>query len=139
VCQGILWISPLKPVAFKDDKVLELDPKNAMAYNNRGFAYRSMGDYNRAIPDFDEAIKLNPSQVSPWRNRALSRALADISEALRLAPQEARTLYIQGILRELRGEPSDAAQDFAAARAAVRNDLEWQQIERDLSHYRSRH
>jgi hypothetical protein len=32
----------------------------AMAYNNRGVAYRAKGEGDRAIADFNKAIELNP-------------------------------------------------------------------------------
>jgi integrase len=32
--------------------VIALDPKDVIAYNNRGFAYSSKGDYGRAIADY---------------------------------------------------------------------------------------
>lgn len=127
-------------------RAIMLNPKDAFTYNNRGAAYDSKGEFDRAIADFNKVIELNPKEVAGWRNRALLRALtsdfhgamADISEALRLAPQDARTLYVRGILLELRGNPSDAAQAFTAARIAVQHDAEWSQIEHDLRHYRSR-
>jgi tetratricopeptide (TPR) repeat protein len=125
-------------------KAIELDPNDFRAYNNRGHAYRQKGELDRAITDFNKTIALLPKEVYGWRGRALSRALAsdlhgamaDISEALRLAPQDARTLYIRGILLERRGNPSDAAQAFTAARTAVQNDVEWSAIEHDFSRYR---
>src|SRR2546422_7042866 len=43
----------------------------ATAHNNRGNAYVTKDDYDRAIQDFDEAIKLNPTDATvqqPWCN-----------------------------------------------------------------------
>ena len=37
-----------------------IDPKYADAYNNRGLAYRAKGDYDHAIADYNEAIRLDP-------------------------------------------------------------------------------
>ena len=37
----------------------------AIAYNNRGNAYTAKADYDRAIQDFDESIKLNPTYAKP--------------------------------------------------------------------------
>ena len=37
----------------------------ARAYFNRGFAYSAKGQLDRAIQDFDQAIKLNPSHPNP--------------------------------------------------------------------------
>ena len=35
----------------------------ALAYTNRGFAYGTKGQHDRAIQDYDQAIKLNPSNA----------------------------------------------------------------------------
>src|SRR5882724_10035228 len=42
------------------NEAIRLDPKNAAAYNNRGFAYGQKGDYDKALADFSEAIRLKP-------------------------------------------------------------------------------
>ena len=38
---------------------LKLEPQNAVAYNNRGLAYETTGNFALAIKDYDIAIKLN--------------------------------------------------------------------------------
>lgn len=43
----------------------------AIAYNNRGNAYATKADYNHAIQDFDQSIKLNPSYAKPFNNRGV--------------------------------------------------------------------
>jgi hypothetical protein len=40
---------------------LQLDPKNALAVGNPGPSLCEKSDYYRAIWDFNEAIRLNPS------------------------------------------------------------------------------
>ena len=71
--------------------------------NNRGVAYRSLGQPQRAIQDFDEAMRLgpsNPSIASTYTNRGnayedlgqYQRAIQDHDEAIRLDPQNASTL-----------------------------------------------
>lgn len=40
------------------------DPQLALAYNDRGSVYDSLGEYQRAIQDYDEAIRLDPKL--PW-------------------------------------------------------------------------
>lgn len=64
----------------------------AIAYNNRGIAYREKGEYDRAIADFTQAIKLNPKDVNPYLNRGVAYekkreydlAIADYTQAIKL-------------------------------------------------------
>ena len=74
------------------DEALNLDPKLALAYYNRGLAYGRLGRYQRAIQDFDEAIRLDPLLAVAYANRALAytelgrdaQAQQDISRAVEL-------------------------------------------------------
>ena len=75
------------------------NPDDALAYNNRGILWRELGDVNRAIADFDEAIRRNPQPrsdvtgpgfVNVYTNRGLAwqakgdyeRALADYDKGI---------------------------------------------------------
>jgi len=42
-------------------EAIRIAPKYAIAYYNRGRAYRAKGDNDRAIADFEEAIRLDPT------------------------------------------------------------------------------
>ena len=44
------------------------DPKYALAYTNRGLAYESKGEYDRAIADFSKALEINPSDQDAKNN-----------------------------------------------------------------------
>ena len=46
------------------DQAIRLDPKYAMAYNNRGHAWYAKEEYDKAIADYDKAIELDPKK--PW-------------------------------------------------------------------------
>ena len=70
-------------------------PENAQAYYSRGFAYREKGDFDKAIADHTEAIRLNPKYASAYHNRGTTyskkgdhdKAIADYTEAIRLEPE----------------------------------------------------
>ena len=61
---------------------MELDPKYEYAYNNRGNTYDSMGDYEKAIEDYTQAIQINPGEALYYQNRAKTyRKLGDAEKA----------------------------------------------------------
>src|SRR5215468_3409278 len=67
--------------------------KLAEAFNNRGIGYRFKGDYDRAIQDYNQAIKLKPS-AEAYFNRGnaqlgkshYDRAIDDYNQAIKLKP-----------------------------------------------------
>jgi tetratricopeptide (TPR) repeat protein len=66
-------------------KALELKPKFAEAYLNRGFAKRSIGDVEGAKADFKKSIDIDPTpkDAAAYYNRALAKtALGDNEGAL---------------------------------------------------------
>ena len=49
-------------------RAIEADPKFALAYNARGYAYYLLRDYSHAIADFDKAIVLKPGYKNAIHN-----------------------------------------------------------------------
>ena len=47
----------------------QLDPDDAAAYNNRGISYDNLGQYQRAIEDYDKSIQLDPDDADNYINR----------------------------------------------------------------------
>src|SRR5262249_38751328 len=43
-----------------------------IAYNNRGNAYTAKGEYDNAIQDYDQSIKLNPNYARAFNNRGVA-------------------------------------------------------------------
>jgi TPR repeat len=50
-------------------RLIQLNPKDAAPYNNRGMAYNAKGDHDRAIADYDHAIGLDPKAAIAYYNR----------------------------------------------------------------------
>jgi tetratricopeptide (TPR) repeat protein len=69
----------------------------SMAYYNRGSAYDDMGQYDRAIADYDQAIKLVGKDAFAHNKRGLAhqkrgnydQAIADFTMAIELKPTDA--------------------------------------------------
>ena len=51
---------------------LEIDPRDAKAYNNRGLVYGKMGQYDQEISDYTKVLEINPrdAKVYIMRGRA---------------------------------------------------------------------
>ena len=68
--------------------------KLAEAFDHRGAAYRMQGEYNLAIQDYNQAIKLSPKFAQAYNNRGVvydhkgdfDRALQDFDQAIKLKP-----------------------------------------------------
>jgi tetratricopeptide (TPR) repeat protein len=75
-------------------RAININPRDALAYHYRGWAYRLKGDYEQAVADARRAIELDPARddffISRGRTFYLKRdhdkALADFTEAIRLNP-----------------------------------------------------
>jgi tetratricopeptide (TPR) repeat protein len=50
-------------------RAIALNPALAEAYNNRAYAYMTLGQYALALPDLDQAIRLRPDYVNALMNR----------------------------------------------------------------------
>jgi tetratricopeptide (TPR) repeat protein len=74
--------------------------------NERGVGYFRKKEWDAAITDFNEAIRLNPQDNVLFGNRADSyrnlkqwdRAIADINKAVQLNPKNRRNYYIRGLI-----------------------------------------
>jgi lipoprotein NlpI len=99
-------------------KAIELNPKYAMAFNNRGSAYRDRGDADQALADYGKSIEIDPKYIKPYFNRGLmylyggkqDRALADINQASELDPKDAYYALWVDIANKRSNLPSRLAQ-----------------------------
>jgi tetratricopeptide (TPR) repeat protein len=102
----------------------------AFAYNNRGVAYRLKAEYDKAIDDFDEAIKLRPNYPNAFNNRGvayrnkgdLDHAMADYDQAITLKPDYLAAYYNRGLVLQETGAYDKAIADFTTVLRANPND-----------------
>jgi tetratricopeptide (TPR) repeat protein len=82
------------------------------ALNNRANAYARKGELDRAIADYDEIVRVDPTDATAFFNRGIvyqaknnfDRAVADLNEAIRLNPKDASALYGRCWLRATAGK-----------------------------------
>ncbi len=100
------------------------NPQNlAVAFNNRGLAFRAKGEVARALADYDEAVRLDPGYAGVFNNRGvtlhdrgdLDRAFADYDEAIRLDPKNATAFTNRGIAYRDKGDLDRAIADYNEA------------------------
>ncbi|MEH2160263.1 MAG: tetratricopeptide repeat protein [Nostoc sp.] len=105
------------------NQVIELDPKNALAYNKRGDAYYRLGDYEQAQADSSQAIVLNPEDGNAYFDRGFAfselgkykEAIADYTQAIKLNSQDAYAYYGRGLARVQAKDNKGAIGDFSKA------------------------
>jgi tetratricopeptide (TPR) repeat protein len=103
----------------------ETAASRARAYNNRGRTYRSrrdIGDLDRAISDYTEAIRLDPNNARGYYNRGdiyrernLDRAIADLTAAIRLDPKYVSAYVARGWAYVFKDEYNRAIADYTEA------------------------
>ena len=110
------------------DDVLKKYPNTPIAYNNRGEAYLRKGDYERAISNYNQALRMDPDFGRAnyfYVNRGTAhlligdyeRAIADYHQALRINPNDANAYHHRGTAYLNKGDPGEAISDFNKALA----------------------
>ncbi|NLA41822.1 MAG: tetratricopeptide repeat protein [Smithella sp.] len=105
------------------NKAIELDPKDADAYNNRGIAYDNLGNHKQAIKDYNKAIELDPKNAKAYNNRGgaygdlgnYKQAIKDYDKAIDLDPKYAAAYYNRGIACRNLGNYNQAINDYNKA------------------------
>jgi tetratricopeptide (TPR) repeat protein len=95
----------------------------AVTFNNRGNAYQSKGDYQRAIQDYDEAIRIDPEAALAFNNRGSAfqhmgnydRAIQDYDQAIRLDGGFALSYNNRGRAHHLKEDYAQAIKDYGEA------------------------
>src|SRR5689334_13719915 len=97
--------------------------KLARAYNNRGIAWYDKGEKDRAIADYTEALRIDPTNAVAYNNRGnawklkgeTDRAIADYTEATQFDSRRAETYYNRGLTWYDKGDKDRAIADCTEA------------------------
>ena len=102
--------------------------KHAAAFDEQAHSYFARGDYNHAIADFSEAIRINPELANVnrcrlLRNRALAyriqgdydKAIADYNNVIRLNPDFARAYHDRALVHRAKLDYDNAIIDYLEA------------------------
>jgi Tfp pilus assembly protein PilF len=116
-------------VPYFSEKVRD-HKRDAFAWAHRGRARLEQGDFDGALADLNQALRLEPEHSSWWSSRGLAyeglhedeRALHDYDEALRLDPQDARTYNNRGLVYKAAKNYERAIRDYSQA---LRLDPDW--------------
>ena len=102
----------------------QIPPHNlAVAFDTRGNVHLGKSDYDGAIADFDQAIKLDPEFAGFFNDRGsaytkkgqFDRAIADFDQALKLRSSFYFSLYGRGLAYQGKGEIDRAIGDYDEA------------------------
>jgi tetratricopeptide (TPR) repeat protein len=95
----------------------------ATAYFNRGLSHNDNKDYDLAIPDFDEAIKLFPKYAKAFNSRGLAHynkddlesAIADYTQSIAIDDTNARAFNNRGNAYSQKSDYDSAIADYDRA------------------------
>ncbi len=105
------------------DKVLELEPGNVNAWNNKGVCYRRLGRLEEALSCYDRALRLQRHTASTWSNRGnilytmgrFPEAIVSLNKAIEIDPLNESAWLNKALVEErlgLRGEAAISFQRF---------------------------
>jgi tetratricopeptide (TPR) repeat protein len=102
------------------DEILKADPNDRLAWLARGSVYLKMGNSEKAIGDFTQAIELDASHPKAYHLRGLARemagdsnvALEDFTRALDIDPEYGAAYYSRATLLTKMGQEDAAAEDM---------------------------
>ncbi len=96
----------------------------SLLYTNRGVEYEIKKEFDKAIADHDEAIKVDSRNWVAYNNRGnayagkreYDKAIADYDQAIKLNPKYAEAYYNRGLAKRNKGDATAGDADIAQAK-----------------------
>jgi Flp pilus assembly protein TadD len=93
---------------------------NPWSFKKRGLIWHTKQEFDKAIADFSESIRLNPADPSAHANRGVAwhakkqydKAIADFSEAIQLDPKSFYVHFLRGITSSAMRQYGKALADY---------------------------
>lgn len=125
----VLSLLTLKQIAIWKNSIalltyeLEKFPNFQDAYTIRGITYIEIGNYQKAIKDFNKSIQINPDYASVYHYRGKAyeklgnyqKAIQDFSRVIELLPHKAEAYNNRGLSYKNLGYYQKAIKDFDSA------------------------
>ena len=104
-------------------KCLELNPKNKVAWEDKGYALRKLGRYEEAIRCYDRALEIDPRDAVAWYNKGIAldnlrryeEAIRCYDKALEINPKYANAWNNKGVTLGKLGRYEEAIRCFDKA------------------------
>lgn len=123
-----VWSYFIQIPVWKDEITLwssciKNSPGEFKAFNSRGCAFMSKGEYKRALQDFNKSVSLKPHQVEAHNNRGIlyeklgdySNAVLSATKAIELNPEIFNSYVIRGKAYLNLKQYQNAVADFSAS------------------------
>jgi tetratricopeptide (TPR) repeat protein len=110
-------------------KAIKINPKHALAYNNRANNKMQKRDFDGALADCNKSIALNPNSPLPYYNRGYAymnksqagKAIADFNKAIQLQPSYRTEL--EPLIQRLRSSGGQTKPGAGSKAAPQMSDL----------------
>ena len=122
-CNALMDAEKWEKLRGEANRLITDYPKSHVGWHFRGVSWDRLGEYQKAINDYNEAINMKADHIPSLVERSviwhrfgrLDDALKDCEAALKLAPSDAQLLANCGNIRAYSGNIAEAIADLNRA------------------------